>query len=244
MEMLAIVDCLEKFKSQLTGTKFEILTDHAPLTHWKTQKDLSPWQIRWNETLSRFDAEIHRIPGITNSAADALARYPYVQSQEDLFARAVSQIKLDTDILETVKKSYANDSLFGPVIQNPERYSLYQFEDALIFFKDDSESLPMTVHHAKSVFKHSTTVLGIISLSIRPVDRLISTIIGRCYNEMASSISNPAHLALEKKSSTQAPAGFLDPLPIPKDRFAEIALDFVGSLVPSKGFGTVLVMTD
>ena len=45
-EMLAIVDCLKKFEPQLTGMKFEILTDHAPLTHCKTQKDLSPRQIR------------------------------------------------------------------------------------------------------------------------------------------------------------------------------------------------------
>ena len=46
------------------------------------------------------------------------------------------------------------------------------------------------------------------------------------------------------KSPTQAPAGFLHPLPIPKDRFSEIALDFVGTLVPSKGFDMILVMTD
>ena len=48
-EMLAIVDCIKKFAPQLTGIKFNILTDHAPLTHWKTQKDLSPRQVRWEE---------------------------------------------------------------------------------------------------------------------------------------------------------------------------------------------------
>jgi len=31
-EMLAIVDCLKKWEPILTGTRFEILTDHAPLT--------------------------------------------------------------------------------------------------------------------------------------------------------------------------------------------------------------------
>jgi len=53
-EMLAIVDCLKKFEPHLTGIKFDILTDHRPLTHWQTQ-ELSPHQIHWNETLSRFD---------------------------------------------------------------------------------------------------------------------------------------------------------------------------------------------
>src|SRR5271154_1688630 len=33
-------------------------------------------------------------------------------------------------------------------------------------------------------------------------------------------------------------------MPIPKARFAEMALDFVGTLVPSKGFDTILVKTD
>lgn len=134
-EMLAIVDCLKKFEPQFTGTKLEILTDHAPLTHWKTQKDLSARQIRWNEILSRFDAEIHHISGITNSAADALSRYPYVQSQEDLSACVVSLVEFDTEILESVRNLYTNNSLFGSVIQNPERYPLYQFEDELVFFE-------------------------------------------------------------------------------------------------------------
>ena len=35
-EMLAIVDCLKKWEPQLSGLRFEVLTDHAPLIHWKT----------------------------------------------------------------------------------------------------------------------------------------------------------------------------------------------------------------
>ena len=35
-EMLAIIDCLKKFEPHLTSIKFDILTDHAPLTHWQT----------------------------------------------------------------------------------------------------------------------------------------------------------------------------------------------------------------
>jgi hypothetical protein len=80
--MLAIIDCLKKWEPQLTGTRFETLTDHAPLTHWKTQRDLSPRQVRWNETLTRFDTDIRHIPGISNSATDALSCYPYAQAPE------------------------------------------------------------------------------------------------------------------------------------------------------------------
>ena len=31
---------------------------------------------------------------------------------------------------------------------------------------------------------------------------------------------------------------------IPKDRFSEMALDFVGKLIPSRGFDIILIMTD
>jgi len=45
-EMLAIVECMKHWYPQLTGTRFEVLTDHAPLKYWKTQRDLSKRQAR------------------------------------------------------------------------------------------------------------------------------------------------------------------------------------------------------
>jgi RNase H-like domain found in reverse transcriptase len=123
-EMLAIINCLKKFEPHLTGIKFDILTDHAPLTHWQTQKELSPRQIRWNETLTRFDTQMRHIPGISNSAADALSRYPYVQAKEEREGStisAVSLVEFDPEVLRLVRASYPNDGLFAPVIKNPER---------------------------------------------------------------------------------------------------------------------------
>ena len=36
-EMLAIVECMKHWYPQLMGIRFEVLTDHAPLQHWKSQ---------------------------------------------------------------------------------------------------------------------------------------------------------------------------------------------------------------
>ena len=106
--MLAIIDCLKKFEPHLTGIKFKILTDHRPLTHWQTQKELSPRQLRWNETLTRFDTQIQHIPGISNSAADAISRYPYVQPQVEPGPKtsAISFIEFDRENLNDIHKSY------------------------------------------------------------------------------------------------------------------------------------------
>jgi len=134
-EILAIVDCLKKFEPQLTCTKFDILTDHTSLMHWKTQKDLSVRQVQWNEVLSQFDADICHIPGISNSAADALSRYPYVQSRDNLSACANSTIEFDETILKDIRKAYKDNRFFGPIIKNLERYPLFQLEEGLFFFE-------------------------------------------------------------------------------------------------------------
>jgi len=41
-ELLAIVEGVKKWEPVLTGTRFEVLIDHTPLAHLKSQRDLSP----------------------------------------------------------------------------------------------------------------------------------------------------------------------------------------------------------
>ena len=243
-EMLAIIDCLKKFRPQLMGIKLDILTDHAPLTHWKTQKDLSARQIRWNETLSQFNADIRHIPGVTNSAADALSRYPYVQTHDEVPIAAISQVEFDDSILASIKKSYPVDKLFAPVIENPERYPLFQFEEGLLFFEGRlcipandrvSREKLLQIHHDDAGNHHAVdkTRKSITTDYYWPgIQRDVELYVKSCTS------------CARNKSSTLAPAGFLHPMPIPQDRFTEMALDFVGPLVPSKGYDTILVMTD
>jgi uncharacterized protein YuzE len=276
-EMLAIIDCLKKWQPVLTGTRFDILTDHAPLTHWKTQRDLSPRQIRWNEVLAQFDADIKYIPGITNTAADALSRYPYVQDSseeesngiwvdidedgqivgeweievvgeqddatrdEEVFATSV--VSMDASILDAVRASYKEDKFFGPVFTHPERYPAYTFYDGLIFYRDrlcipandksTRETLLATYHDDRNHFGDRKTRAAIT------VDYFWPGIT----NDVDAYLRSCDSCA-RKKSTTQAPAGFLHPLPVPTARFLEIALDFVTSLPLSKGFDTALIMTD
>jgi Reverse transcriptase (RNA-dependent DNA polymerase)/RNase H-like domain found in reverse transcriptase/Integrase zinc binding domain/Chromo (CHRromatin Organisation MOdifier) domain/Integrase core domain len=244
-EMLAIVDCLKKWEPQLSGVHVDILTDHNSLKHWKTQKDLSPRQIRWNETYSRFDADIHHIPGIANSAADALSRYPYIQhlTPELQEVNAISTLEFDPSILKSVKKSYVTDSRFGPVISNPEQYPLYHIEDGFIFYegrlcipKNDRkirETLLALYHDHQNHFGIPKTRQSIAKDYYWP----------GLENDIDQYIKSCASCA-RNKSSTQVPAGFLHPMPIPQSRFEELAIDFVGPLPKSNGFDTIFIMTD
>jgi hypothetical protein len=205
---------------------------------------LSFRQLRWNETLSRFDAQIQHIPGISNSAADALSRYPYVQSHDKLETNAISTIEFDRQICEDIRKSYVEDQLFGMVIKNPERYPLYQFKDGLLFFEGRlcvpandrvSREKLLKLHHDDlgNHFAVDKTRRSLMQEYYWPgVHKDIELYIKSCPS------------CGRNKSPTQAPAEFLHPMPIPERRFDELAMDFVGPLPTSNGFDTVLMMTD
>src|SRR5882762_2077656 len=72
-ELLAIVESLKRFRNLLHGARFRVFTDHKGLQYLSTQKNLSPRQTRWLETLSDFDFTVEYIPGNTNVLADALS---------------------------------------------------------------------------------------------------------------------------------------------------------------------------
>jgi len=92
--------------------------------------------------LTRFDLDIHYIPGVTNTAADALSRYPHVQQPEkdpvpaeDLVEVCLitTAAEVDSDIMDAIRTAYRDDKLFGQVITSSERYPAYSIRDGLIY---------------------------------------------------------------------------------------------------------------
>jgi len=73
-ELLAIVDALEHFRSELTGCSFIILTDHKPLVSFPTQYDLTGKQYRWQQIIHQFQCKIQHIGGNKNVIVNALSR--------------------------------------------------------------------------------------------------------------------------------------------------------------------------
>ena len=65
----------EKFKDDLIGSKFTILTDNNPLTYVHTFH-LGAAQIHWLSDLMLFDFEIKYRAGKSNQVADALSQWP------------------------------------------------------------------------------------------------------------------------------------------------------------------------
>jgi hypothetical protein len=156
---------------------------------------------------------------------------------------STSVISMDASILDSIRAVYKDDKFFGPIIAYPERYPMYTLYDDLIFYRDrlyipandraTRETLLVIYHDDHNHFDDRKTRVVITTDYFWPgitndIDRYI-----RSYDSY-----------IHKKSTIQAPAGFLHPLPVSIVCFLEITLDFVVSLSKSKGFDSVLVMTD
>ena len=92
-ELLALIFTLRKGRNFFYGVPFQFYTDHAALTHYRTQVHLSPMIIRWFDELAEFDITINHRPGILNILPDHISRlYPKINRTYDVQARAIRQI--------------------------------------------------------------------------------------------------------------------------------------------------------
>ena len=73
-ETLAVVYCLEKFRSYILGSKVVVYSDHATLRYLMSKKDAKARLIRWVLLMQEFDLEIKDKPGLQNTVADHLSR--------------------------------------------------------------------------------------------------------------------------------------------------------------------------
>lgn len=147
-ELLAIVRALKKWRIHLLGCKFKILTYHCTLVHFMKQKDLSRQQARWMEFLSQYDFDIEYVKGEDNTSADAMSRYPEVESrnmmkvarimsrcpeEEKVKAAAVWTIAPDPEILEEIRVGYEADEYCQKLKGNLESIEGAKEENSLLY---------------------------------------------------------------------------------------------------------------
>ena len=85
-EALATTWACERFKDYLIGKEFSIETDHKPLVHLLSSKQLDslpPCVLRFRLRLMRFNYTISHVPGKLLYIADALSRAPVTKPDKD-----------------------------------------------------------------------------------------------------------------------------------------------------------------
>ena len=240
-ELLAIIIALKEWRHYLHGTKFRIATDHRSLQYLQTQPQLSARQVRWSEFLQQFDCNIEYVDGKSNVVADALSRRP------DHLA-SVSTLAVTSPLLADIKSAYAADPICTAVLERKtteptdpsmtvKRGLIYHKLRLYVPDRTDLKTKIMRECHDAPLAAHrgiSKTVELVLRNFYWPrMHREISDYVRSCV--VCQSV----------KASNQAPAGLLQPLPIPDKKWQVISLDFIGPLKRSRqGNDSILVVVD
>ncbi|GAW08899.1 reverse transcriptase-RNase H-integrase [Lentinula edodes] len=118
-ELLAIIRALKKWRVDLLGVPFVIMTDHRTLENFHSQPDLSRRQARWMEFFSQFDCKIVYVAGERNTVADALSRRTDLLEPKDIQSRR--HLDTSTEAIPTSRHPYAycpdsDDDLDLPIL--------------------------------------------------------------------------------------------------------------------------------
>jgi transposase InsO family protein len=105
-ELAAIVWGIKHFRPYLFGKRFQIVSDHKPLTWIMSVKDPGSRLMRWRILLEEYDYQIIYKPGVQNANADALSRIGALAKEND------ESDKIDSDLKVKILKEN-HDSVLG-----------------------------------------------------------------------------------------------------------------------------------
>lgn len=123
LEVLAIVETLERFRIYLLGFHFIIVTDCNAVATTKNTTPLPPRISRWWLRLQEFNFEIRHKAGSQMAHVDGMSRMPVLpQEVSPTVAEAVFQVKTDSDpdwILSMQLQDEKIDEIFK-ILRNPD----------------------------------------------------------------------------------------------------------------------------
>ncbi|SGY12237.1 BQ5605_C011g06436 [Microbotryum silenes-dioicae] len=215
-ELLAIVEALKEWHSDLLGSHFHILTDHSTLERFQTQCTvLSCQQARWLDTLAKFDYDLWYLPGEDNIVADTMSRYSFTYPLPTLVA-SVSHVKLSDAVKQHILDAYETDPFCQQAMANIGLVTLdFKSVDALLYLRG------------------RLIIPSLAPLRIWPnMSWDVKHYVQQCDS------------CQRTKARTTCIAGKLHSPPVPAQPIADIAIDFVGPLPANKGFDRVLTITD
>ena len=254
-ELYAIVKALECWRHYLEGVNFDVYTDHFSLQYLRNQSELSKLQARWMEKLSTFDFEIIYKPGRTNIVADALSRKPQINV---LNLQAIDSNVKDKLIME-LKKDINFRDIYNKLINKEKidekdefKYKHYKIKDNILTYSviendEDEERICIPNGEIKSKILndyHNSVVAGHMG-HLRTYEVIHRHFYWpKMFKEIKNYIAR-CEECQKNKSTNQAPQGYLQPIPLPKQKWYKISMDFIVQLPrTARGHDSIWVIVD
>jgi hypothetical protein len=233
LELLAVIRALKEFRPYLEGAEFSVSTDHANLRYVHTQIPPSKRYARWVEYLQQFAATITYVKGSSN-LADALSRRPD-------YAHC-SRVEVTPSLLDQIRAGYKQDNDYADT--NFTARLRYDSDQALWYYHDRL-AIPDVASLRLRILKecHDVPYAGHLG-----VDKTFAATVRRFwwprqYRQVKRYVTS-CPSCQRCKPGNQRPAGLLQPLTVPSEPWAEIAMDFVMDLPESGGYDAIWTVTD
>lgn len=124
-ELLAIIWAVKQFRQYVYGRKFNIITDHKPLSWLFGVKDPGAKLTRWRLQLEEYDYNVIYKPGTLNTNSDALSRIAQINTQLGLTDyKAKTYQKFVEDVHNTIITNSNVIEVQGGLLEAPEDLAL------------------------------------------------------------------------------------------------------------------------
>ncbi|KAJ0900594.1 putative nucleotidyltransferase, Ribonuclease H [Helianthus annuus] len=233
-ELLALVLAVKKWNHYLLGRHFFIRTDHYTLKFLLEQQRLLL-------KLMPYDFSITHRAGKENKGADALSRRPH---SSDLFALSVPYSSEMVNIKAGLLSDPYTSNIISQLTADPTSVPEFSLVGQLLFYKqrmvipDTADIRRKLLHEA-----HATPVGGHGGF-LKTLKRISAQYFWPKLKQDVRLFVQQCLICQQQKYETLAPAGLLQPLPIPTRIWEDISMDFIVGLPVSNRVDTILVVVD
>jgi len=270
-ELFAVYAAIRHFRHQLEGRRFQVWTDHKPLTFMLSQAadNRSARQQRHISYVSEFTADIRHVAGNQNVVADLLSRPPVAvpAAKAAQPPSAAGSTAGASGECSTVSSSSPSASITGVA---PSGVDLAAMAAAQAACPAVDELLSSSALHIQQVKLADQTLLCDVSTGrqrpLVPLDwrravlaaihnishpgiRATRRLVGSrfVWKGMATDVADYCRscVACQRAKVTKQPAAPVQQMPVPSRRFSQIHVDLVGPLPAcSQGFSYLLTVID
>ncbi|KAL4571524.1 hypothetical protein LXL04_018284 [Taraxacum kok-saghyz] len=241
-EIMALALSIQHWRPNLLGRNFTVFTDQKSLKHLLEQQITTPDQQNWLAKLMGYHFSIAYKPGHENRAADALSR---IHEGSELLTMVSSPQWLDgANLLDGYESDPKIQRIMQHITTDPLAYPKFALHNGRLYYKHKLV-LPTNSPWIPQLLKEfHCSPSGGHSGYFRTYKKLSANIYWFGMTKTVQRFVQECDICQRYKSSTLAPAGLLQPLPIPSAVWEEISLDFITGLPKSKGFEAILVVVD
>ncbi|GFX44876.1 transposon Tf2-9 polyprotein [Trichonephila clavipes] len=219
LEVLAIINALQKFRVYLLGQHFKIVTDCSAFQKTMQKKeDLITRIARWALQLEEFDYEIEHRAGSRMKHVDALSRYPVMVVCNDTLTSKLKKAQEEDDNIQTLKSLLEKQESEEFFERNGTLYKYLNGRELIVTPKAMEAELIKLIHENGHFLIGKTEEIVKQEFFIPNLTNVVKKVIVNCV---------PCILANKK---TVKKEGFLNPISKESIPLSTYQFDFIGPL--------------